>query len=357
MKGRFPVYVIFLNLPLSCVDVNVHPSKKEVKFDNPNKIFSLTRRAIENTLLSVNEIQNFISFDEKTQENDEKIEKNDIFNEIFAKKLTPLKENEGRSFQENTTETIDQFDIVSDIEPIKPPQEDLLKNFENITLKGSFYEDDDKKLSFNSSNQFSSQIIKEDKFLSASIKDEMKILGTVFLTYIVIEYDNSIYFIDQHAGHERILYDRLVKNINENNIAKQDLLVPFEFSLGAKESVFIDENIPYLNEIGFEIEKIDKKYYIKSVPLVLSAINLDSFVDEIVKESIQIDKKPSDYIHDKLCQSACKHAIKAGDKLTGDDCAYLIGEVRKGVMLCPHGRPISLIISKHEFEKMFKRVL
>ena len=89
----------------------------------------------------------------------------------------------------------------------------------------------------------------------------------------------------------------------------------------------------------------------------MSNICLENFVNEILKDSIGWEKKASDYIHSKLCQSACKHAIKAGDTIDKDECAYIIDEVRKGVMLCPHGRPITLTITKKEFEKMFKRIV
>ena len=201
-------------------------------------------------------------------------------------------------------------------------------------------------------HQFSNQT-----FLKASVKDEMKILGTLFKTYIVVEYSDSVYFIDQHAGHERLLFDKLVKAIDENNVSKQSLLVPYEFFVGAKESQFIDQIKDDLDRLGFEIDKQGYNYSIKSVPLLLSFVNLSDFVDEILNDIAVFDKKPSDYIHEKLCQTACKHAIKAGDTITTDECAYIIEEVRKGVMLCPHGRPITLIITKHEFEKMFKRVL
>ena len=112
-----------------------------------------------------------------------------------------------------------------------------------------------------------------------------------------------------------------------------------------------------LRQLGFGLEESGQKISITAVPMVLSTISLDSFVDEIVKEGVQWDKKRSDFVHNKLCQSACKHAIKAGDSITIDECAYIIEQVRKGVMLCPHGRPVTLVISKKEFEKMFKRIV
>ena len=209
-----------------------------------------------------------------------------------------------------------------------------------------------------SGEKFTSSIEAETtSFLNASVKEEMNILGTVFKTYIVIEYRDAVYFIDQHAGHERLLYDKLVENVDKDKNLKQQLLAPYSFTVGARESQSLELLLPGLKKIGFEIIKNNFTYTITNVPYILSYIDLSKFVEEIVAESADLEGKVSDYIHSKLCQSACKHAIKAGDTISKDDCAYLIEEVRKGVMLCPHGRPITLVITKHEFEKMFKRIV
>ena len=356
MKGRFPVYVLSLSLPTDCVDVNVHPSKREVKFDSPNKIYSLIRKGIENALLSTNQIQSFLSTESESEE--VKLPNLETFVETFA----PINAYEGRSFDEknfNSSSEICEAKIESDVlgETEKENKVDLLKQFDNISLKNR-YSFEDNSLSFGQSGAISSSPkVSEINFLKSSVKDEMKILGTIFKTYIVIELGDAIYFIDQHAAHERLLYDRLVKSVDENNVARQSLLVPYDFELGIKESQIIETLMPSLSRIGFEISGNGKNYQINSVPMLLSAINLGDFVDEVVKESGSLDRKASDYIHGKLCQSACKHAIKAGDGIDKDECAYIIEEVRKGVMLCPHGRPITLVITKYEFEKMFKRVL
>lgn len=403
MKGRFPVYVLSITVPTDSVDVNVHPSKREVKFDNPNKMFSIVRKAVENALLSVDQIASFIADDEQTQsslysnqpqnnnvseslpsfsqasslasqeENKTSLQNanyqnNDAFNKTNfenATKDTYIK-NSGKSFS---------IDLIDPNSKLASPEEfeieikknekssDEIDDLSNMSLKGRYIVEskDDSTFFFDQSGEkFTSSIMaksQSEKFLNASVKDEMKILGTLFKTYIVIELQDSVYFIDQHAAHERLLYDKLVKQINENNINKQDLLVPYSFTLGAKESQNLDLALDELRKMGFDIEKNDYRYEIKSVPLVLSFIELDKFVDELVKDSINWDKKPSDYIHNKLCQTACKHAIKAGDSISKDECAYIIEQVRKGVMLCPHGRPITLVISNREFEKMFKRIV
>lgn len=375
MKGRFPVFVLSIQVPADCVDVNMHPSKKEVKFENPNRIFSMVRRAIERALYSVDQIQNFIVpeelpekeevnlFNKPTLENasSEKtlIEiENKWMKDDVVKKDKPNFITGGKSF------SIDLFD--RDEKIYNPKEVDVysnsdnaLKNLENMSIKEkdtafstTFYFDQ-------SGEKFTRDIEKtvEQKFLNASIKDEMKILGTIFKTYIVVEYDEAVYFIDQHAGHERLLFDNLVESVNKNNIVKQQLLAPYSFTVGAKESQSIDMILENLEKIGFDIIKNNFTYEITSVPCILSYIDLGKFVDELVSEGINLDKKPSDFIHSKLCQSACKHAIKAGDSISHDECAYLIEQVRKGVMLCPHGRPITLVLTKREFEKMFKRII
>lgn len=393
MKGRFPVFVISLQVPTDCVDVNMHPSKKEVKFDNPNRIFSMVRKAIERALYSIDQIQNFIVPEELPEENTEKslpnayedAEKKNVAIEI----QTSTKNNNDNKLQEsdvcfeNKAEvrpqmnggrsfSIDLFDrdekiyvpkevdVFAKSESVeKPNSSNSFKELENISLKNKNIDNNTIFYFDQSGEKFNREIEKtaEQKFLNASVKDEMKILGTIFKTYIVVEHEDAVYFIDQHAGHERLLYDKLVESVDKNNIAKQQLLAPYSFTVGAKDAQFIDMILDDLHSIGFDVDKNGLMYKITSVPFLLSFIDLSKFVDEILSEEINLDKKASDYIHSKLCQTACKHAIKAGDTISNDECAYIIEQVRKGVMLCPHGRPITLVLTKRDFEKMFKRIV
>lgn len=405
MKGRFPIYILSITLPADCVDVNVHPSKKEVKFDNPNKMFSMVRRAVEKALLSVDQIQNFISNSNQYQEenhldknqnlnnfiynSDDKQKETDINkisslsssgNEItnnFVANDRPKSTIGGKSFSidffDKDQQIIDPKEFEIEVNKVDNEKKSIsnsdgiinnstFKELENLSIKDKYNlgKNDTTFLFDQSGEKFIRDIENnsEQTFLKASVKDDMKILGTLFKTYIVIELDDAVYFIDQHAAHERLLYDKLVKAVDSGeNIAKQDLLAPYTFTVGAKESQSIDLMLDDLKKLGFDLNKEGYKYTVTSVPYILSYIELDKFVDEIIKEGIGWDKKRSDFIHSKLCQSACKHAIKAGDEITKDECAYIIEEVRKGVMLCPHGRPITLAITKHEFEKMFKRIV
>lgn len=376
MKGRFPIYVLSITLPCDCVDVNVHPSKREVKFENPNKIFSIIRKSVENALLSVDQIADFKSlhFSEYKDVEKEEVDTRSEFN-IEGTNPTYKKSNERISPTEGKSYSIDLFDRDAPI--FKPkefdikvekvdkdsgtnPEDEDFSDLRKLTIKNKYIlsSNDDSTIFFDQSGEkFTSEIENSTKkFFDSSVKDEMKILGTVFNTYIVVELEDKLYFIDQHAGHERLLYDKLLKVVDEGN-ASQSLLAPFEFNVGIKEASFIEEILPQLKALGFDIEKEGSSFKIKSVPYLLCDMQLECFVDELVKESAGLYKKASDFIHDKLCQTACKHAIKAGDQIDKEQCAYLIENVRKGVMLCPHGRPIALVLTKKDFEKMFKRIV
>lgn len=370
MKGRFPFYVLCLQVPTDTVDVNVHPSKKEVKFENPNRIFSLVRRAIESALLNDDQVNKFITVDKDKHEN---ITKNltPYYDSEFAKKPLfekPLSSNEGFSFSKKSqcVDVINKEVIVDrDIKTEKVPNNDL-PDFANITLpekevpdnsKNNLVFFDQEKTEFLSEIKKQAEKVENDKFLTASVRDEMKVLGTIFKTYIAIEFNDNLYFIDQHAAHERLLYDKLMAQTDSKKIISQDLLIPFTFTLNSKELESVIQLLSQINELGFNIQISNNNLVINSVPAILSDISLDDFVNELIKERLNWDKKKSDFIHSKLCQTACKHAIKAGDSISLDECAYIIEQVRKGVMLCPHGRPITLVISKTEFEKMFKRIV
>ena len=135
-------------------------------------------------------------------------------------------------------------------------------------------------------------------------------------------------------------------------------MLPYDVTLGAKEAQRMEALLDELNKIGFEIVYAGNyKYTFKAVPLVLENVKLKDFVDEIVKDEVAYDKQLSQFMHEKICQSACKHAIKAGDTINKEQCAYLIEKVREGTMLCPHGRPVVLEFKKKEIEKMFGRIV
>lgn len=367
MKGRFPIYILSLTMPSDTVDVNIHPTKREVKFENPNRVFGFVRRQIENGLIMANHIANFEvrvkGIENETLESDTRAPENtQSFAHVPVADIEPLPSKEGMSYRDNGPDekiAYPKREVEIETKTVKQP----LPDFMNITIEktvpvnkigGRIFFDQTESVH---ASEIEAGKKLENKFLTASVKDEMKILGTLFATYIVVEYADKAYFIDQHAAHERTLYDKLCKQVENSEVLKQPLLFPFELKTTEKERIKLIETVPVLEKLGFNLKESKLGFEISAVPLILSGINLSKFFESVLADESIFDKSTSQIMKERLSQYACKHAIKAGDHISNDEIAYLIDAMRKGVLLCPHGRPIVLELEKRDFEKMFKRVL
>ncbi len=382
MKGRFPIYVIKIEMPFDKVDVNVHPNKREVKFENSSKVFGVIRRAVERALVSTNLIADF----EFTSKDEKEWSKLDIknepnpnltsFNSYQKTNIDKMSPFEGASFKNVKVDSDVASEKVASPKDYQDKGVDIINmpDFASVKVEGRnknkpggniFFDHSGDSLLHeveikvqNEAKQEEKKLEKfvEEKFLTAKV-EEIKIVGVVFKTYIITEYDDSIYVIDQHAMHERQNYDNLKKQIEAHNVAKQDMLIPYNFKLLAKDRDNLENKLDNLRKIGFEISQNGNEFSITSIPFVLSGIRLEKFIEEILADESMKERTASEIINEKLCQTACKHAIRAGDDVTKEQIAYLIDKMKDGVALCPHGRPIIVKITRKELEKMFKRVL
>lgn len=391
MKGRFPIYIIKLSIPFERVDVNVHPNKREVKFDDTSRVFGIIRRAVEKALISTDLIAEF-EFKFKTENDCKQFDiKKELnpgetgFNSYQKSKLDKMSDTEGASYQvqidtdnalKNVTTAKDYqkrgIDIINmpDFATVKSdkknknnrpggniffdnPGDSLLYEVE-LSVKKDMEKQQHEKIAFAQQKEKIDRF-QEEKFLQVD-SSEIKVLGVVFNTYIITEFDDSIYVIDQHAMHERQNFDRLKAQIEKNNVTKQDLLVPFEISLVAKDREILESKLENLQNIGFEISQNGNIFSVRSVPFLLSGINMQNFVQEILQEE-KGEISASGLVNEKLCQTACKHSIRAGDSISKNEILFLIEKIKDGVPLCPHGRPIIVKITRKELEKMFKRTL
>lgn len=364
MKGKFPIYVLNILMPADSVDVNVHPTKKEVKFENPNAVFGFIRRALDNALAGSDRIATLDIFDENETPN----EITTRFNHVEVSKIEPLSATEGSSYRTSRdTDLMNQSleSIISkSVSGEKIEEKDIKPNiypdFSSISLNkpegansaNLFFDQSGEKHPF---DQYKHE--NREKIFKESLKEELKIVGTVFNTYIIVQHLDSIYLIDQHAAHERQLFDRLVKGTESQKVIKQSLLVPFNFKVNEKEKELIDNAKPILDDLGFDIVKHSDSFDVLSVPMILQDINLKEFIDSILMEGVTWYKKSSQIIKDRLAQSACKHAIKGGDAISMETIVDLVDNMKKGILLCPHGRPIMVEVTKKDFEKLFKRIV
>lgn len=325
MKGKFPLFALNLTLPYDDVDVNVHPSKQEVKFANPGKIYGFVSDAIFKALSGVDYTQNIeIKSEIKPVES------------VEPQNLQNLSKNEGASFNFlfNSSLAEDKF-------------QNMPSKLVEIVLN------DDAKQE-NVQMEIQPQIAQTE--IKTNLRD-YKIIGTIFNTYIVLEQNDKVLIMDQHAGHERCLYDNIMKELSKGKIASQSLFFPQQIKINNKEYEFLVENKANLNNFGFTIVLDKDLLNVVAVPYILNSLNVKSFFESVLAEPELFMGKPISYINEKFTQLACKSAIKAGDKISEDEIEILINNFANGdhVLLCPHGRPIVVEISKYEIEKLFRR--
>lgn len=192
-------------------------------------------------------------------------------------------------------------------------------------------------------------------------QDELKIVGKVFNTYLIVEWRDDIYFFDQHAVHERLRYDKLRQQYQSGEIAVQPLLVPYVLSLNAEDDQIIRANLSAISSLGFEIEEFgDMTYKVSAVPAVVSDLDFNKFFSMFIAEKLGKNKlSEAELLKDKLMQMACKSAVKGGDDLSAFEINSLLKNMgnEKIILFCPHGRPVVVKISKAEIEKWFKRIV
>ena len=367
MKGKFPFFVLHLNMPYDEVDVNVHPNKLDVRFQNTNKIYAIINNAVAESLLNSNK-----TFD-GSEIAQEKFD--EITLDSAEEKQTDLPRVSGFSFGDKKPP--EPRVTLEDVEPVKEPElkpenniisamksatvynsksfgDSLLDSSELKSDDGIFYET---LVKVTSDKEEKVQTKQEDLFFDTTT--ESKIIGKVFNTYIIIEKDKEIYFIDQHAAHERLLYDKFTQSFEEQKQLSQSLLVPYVFKVNSLENNLILENIQTFNELGFEIEEFGTNTYkINSVPNLLQSINLKEYVDDLLKNLNKISKTNQNTKH-FLATKACKAAVKAGMDLSELEIKELMDKIlaQKTTLLCPHGRPICVKFDRTDMDKWFKRIL
>ena len=195
--------------------------------------------------------------------------------------------------------------------------------------------------------------------LAKKVLPDIKIIGQIFGTYWIIEYDDSVYMIDQHAAHEKVMYERFVKEISRNKVTSQNLLPPVVVTLSGSQSQIVEEIGEHLHKLGFEIEPFGgNEYVIKAVPTELFGISEKDLLFDIIDQySLEGKKTTPDTVLVKLATMACKAAIKGNMNISLLEAKALIEELMSldNPYNCPHGRPTMIFMSKSDVEKKFKR--
>jgi len=353
MPRQFPFYVLELTMPNVDVDVNVHPSKINVKFANPNKIYDLVYTAIRGKIYTT-----LNNFGEQTTQIAEQPKDNLIKTPIQAMQEFEIEPNVVSSADLNKSATLKQeiyspitiFDLHKDVET---KENNALQKQSNIETN-AIHETQTEIATHIETSQH------EQPFVSVNKFSDYKIVGELFNEFIILEKGDNMLLLDFHAGHERLNYDKFNKMVQARDVVIQDLLIPFTYETTEQELEHILSLQENLKELGFDIEAFgDKKIIINSIPMQLKDINLKNFVEDLLHDMKNSNPKINNEIQHYLMQKACKSSVKSGMTLSKMEIDELLKnlDINKPVLLCPHGRPVVTVVSKSQIEKWFKRIV
>ena len=343
MHGNFPICFLNFKIPFESVDVNIHPSKQEVKYENSREITTFFIKALEAALEKsqcqkfdeIFGIKNAFSMQKETIDFKKEAEIiSSSYGISYKKDALNLEASPNEIFNVNLS--VDQEDDNYDM-----TIEEEVSNIEDV---------------FNKSLNFEET---QETFIDEKEKPLYKIIGTAFNTYIFLEVGEKILVVDQHACHERKLYDKFMQEMQNNQIGCQMLLYPYSFKTSTEEATFFLNHLDDFLSLGINIvESGPNLFRIIEVPTIIRDIDFKEFILSI-KQNLNGSKLSiKSLLKDFLAITACKAAVKAGDKLCDEDIESLLKDLENHKILrCPHGRPFVYEITKREIEKWFKRIV
>ena len=342
MQHQYPFTVLYFTF-FSELDVNVHPTKMELRFDNNNEIYVELCDTIY-AILSRKELIPEVPVDSTPAPKKIVHEYKEPIPEPFEKRrINEVRAAESRSvYGQSVTSAVKDY---SAIEPaVKTPKTSTAyEPAQVVTGTQQTLGDYDKV------------------FLTESAKKQFSIIGQLFKTYWLIEFEDKLYIIDQHAAHEKVLYEKTMARLANKDFTSQRISPPIVMTLDARESEMLEKYRPQIEQFGYEVEHFGgKEYMISAIPDNLFNIDMkDLFIEMLDDFSNATGRQTPDIITEKVASMSCKAAVKGNDKLTLPEINKLIDELLSldNPYNCPHGRPTIISMSKYEIEKKFKRIV
>ncbi len=360
LTGRYPACVLYLDLSCASVDVNVHPAKTEVKFSYEKKVFDLVYHAV---LLSL-EGEKRSAAVELSPSTKKAIEpKADFYRSMSAEDFRRSGYAVDKGRPAKPVPARPQTPPAAEIRP------DFSSAFASLHSSGGAeqtrldlsavqkIEKFEKKVP-DSTEKSAEPVEKPVQNVEKPALPDYKILGETMKTYILVEVGEELLLIDKHAAHERMNFDRL--KATDRQILSQTLLSPAPLKLDVGDAELLEQNGELLSELGFEIEPFgETDYVIRAVPADILASDAVPAVEEILEKLRRGRAPDAQSARDEILHTvACKAAIKAGWDTSDRERERIVREVLSGrVKYCPHGRPVSAVLTRRELDKMFKRIV
>jgi DNA mismatch repair protein MutL len=358
MKHKFPFTVLHLTINTQTLDVNVHPAKMEVRFQNGDIIYQAVYHAVSEALHE-KELIPEISLEKEERsviQPKPPVRETPRMPEPFeTKRLAQMvKEPEPVYGAGNASQT--EFLKQSEL----PKQSAASRQLADVSQPDSF-----KKMDIVKQPDPPKQMeLFDGKLLDSRARFQHKLIGQLFDTYWMVEYKDQLFIIDQHAAHEKVLYERTMKSLKERTYDTQMINPPIILTLSVQEELALKAHMDYFTGMGFEIEPFGgKEYAVRGVPSNLLSIAkkelLLEMLGNLTEEKIAGLSSSPELIYERVASMSCKAAVKGGHRLTAREADELIDQLLEleNPYACPHGRPTIISMSRYELEKKFKRIV
>lgn len=369
MQHKYPFVVLHMEIDTENIDVNVHPTKMELRFNRQQEVYNAVYAAVDEGLHREELIpQVEVNVPKAPELPPVTISKKEEVPPVTIPKkseLPPKEERDLNYFMEKMKERVTAYHNqnssaeVKDKEKIFKPQiqADRIREAVQYAKKTELPKPEPSK-----SEPPKQMNLFEERLLSEQARARHKIIGQVFDTYWLVEFQDQLYIIDQHAAHERVLYERTLKGMKTREFTSQMISPPILLNLGMQEAQLLNEYMDQFTRIGFEIEEFGQDTYaVRAVPdNLFSLAKKDLLIEMLDSLSDELNRTmTAELIDEKVASMSCKAAVKGNMKLSAAEADALIGELLTldNPYHCPHGRPTIISMTKRDLEKKFKRIV
>ena len=365
MQHKYPFTVLHIEVVGEDVDVNVHPTKMEVRFHNQQMVYNSIYEAVDQALHEKELIP------EVTIDVPKAVPKAQVKPEPVARSKEVIQPEVNKSAKVQPEKASGERDLDYFMEQMKKRVMSYHQQNSSAEVKGKsdifkpqVQVDRVKEAaaSYRAKQSPEQMTLFDGKLLDKEKRANYKIIGQVFDTYWLVEFDNSLYIIDQHAAHERVLYEKTLKEMKTREFTSQMISPPVILNLTMQEAQLLRAYMDQFTRIGFEFEEFGQdSYAVRSVPANLFSIAKKELLMEMIDSlSEEVHRRQSsELLDEKIASMSCKAAVKGNMRLSAQEVDALIGELLKldNPYHCPHGRPTIISMSKRELEKKFKRIV
>ena len=394
MQHKYPFVLLHISIEPEYLDVNVHPTKMELRFRNGEQVYQMIFQAISQALSHkelIPQVDLVKREEEKALEEAQKRAPHPEPFEVKRQAAMVQKPGESRTMQpqepaksrtmqpsiykseavygkiaESRAELEPEIQAAAPVESrkLEQKQQELEQKQQELEQKQQEQEQkqqEQEQKATGQAEQPQQLDLFEEKLLEPKNRIRHKLIGQLFDTYWLVEFNEHLYIIDQHAAHEKVLYEKTMQTLKTREFTSQMLNPPIILTIGSTEEVLLKKYMKYFQEIGFEIEPFGgREYAVRAVPDNLFSVAKKELLMEMIDDlSEDAGARTADMIHDRVATMSCKAAVKGNNHLSFAEADHLIDELLNldNPYACPHGRPTIISMSRYELEKKFKRIV